>query len=142
MSDAEITNALKALKRIAVVGLSPDTSRASYRVSRYLIQKGYEVTGVRPGGQEPILGRPCYAKLADVPGSLEIVDVFRKSEAVAEVVDEVLTEMDRRPVEERPKLLWLQEGVTDSRAEARAKERGLWVISDRCLLKEHARLLG
>lgn len=140
-TDAEITKALTGYKRIAVVGLSSEPSRASNGVSRYLIAHGYDIVGVRPGGHGEVLGKPVYETLADVPGPLEIIDVFRRSDAIAGVVDEVLAEMDRRSPAERPKVLWLQEGVTDPNAEARARARGLLVISDRCILKEHARLV-
>lgn len=139
--DAEIAQALKDYKRIAILGLSPEPSRPSYEVGHYLIARGYDVVGVRPGGHGPVLDKPVYERLADIPGPLEIIDVFRRSDAIAGVVDEVLAEMDRRMPADRPKLLWLQEGVTDPKAEARARQRGLLVVSNRCILKEHARLL-
>ncbi len=132
VQDSEIRLALTRYKRIAVVGLSPDPSRASYGVTRYMMSHGYEITGVRPGSSE-ILGRPCYASLAQVPGELEIVDVFRASEHVDALVDELI------PL--KPKVLWLQEGVTNAQAEARARAAGITVFSDLCILKEHARLI-
>lgn len=96
-----------------------------------MMQNGYEIVGVRPGPKE-ILGRPCYPSLRDVPGPIEIVDVFRAPEHVPEVVDDAIAV--------GAKVLWLQEGVMHPEAERKAQEAGLIVISDLCILKEHARL--
>jgi predicted CoA-binding protein len=118
-------------KKIAVVGLSPDPSRPSYGVSNYMQEHGYEITPVRPGG-EVVLGKKSVDTLSDVSGPLEIVDVFRKSDAVPEIVDEA--------IRLKAKVLWLQEGVTHHIAEEKARNAGLIVISDRCILKEHHKL--
>ncbi|MCM2280848.1 MAG: CoA-binding protein [Bdellovibrionaceae bacterium] len=141
LTDDEIRSIFKTYRRIAVIGLSPEPDRASYGVSRYMKNNGYEISGVRPGGPEQILDRPVFESLAKVPGPLEIIDVFRKSEAIPGIVEEVLQEVQRRPEHERPKVLWLQEGVTHPEAEARARAAGLQVISDHCILKEHRRLM-
>jgi predicted CoA-binding protein len=133
MLEDDVAFALDRCRRIAVVGLSPHPDRPSHEVTRYMIEQGYEICGVRPAQRE-ILGRPCYARLADVPGPLEIVDVFRNSEAIPALVDEVI------PL--RPKVLWLQEGVSHPEAEERARRAGIRVIADRCILKEHARRRG
>lgn len=141
ISDNEIREALTKFRRIAVIGLSPEPNRPSHGVSQYMQGMGYEISGVRPGGAGPILGRPSYSSLTEVPGPLEIIDVFRKSDAVAGIVDDVLREIDSRPAGQGPKVLWLQEGVTDPQAEERARARGLMVVSNRCILKEHRRLM-
>jgi predicted CoA-binding protein len=130
-SDDVIRDVLTRYKRIAVIGLSPRPERASYHVTKYMIDAGYEIFGVRPA-QKEILGRPCYASISEVPKPLEIVDVFRASEAIPELVDELL------PL--KPKVLWLQEGVSHPEAERKASAAGIVVISDRCILKEHMRL--
>lgn len=131
-SDDVIRDLLKRYRKIAVIGISPRPERASYYVTEYMIEQGYEIYGVRPA-QAEILGRPCYPKVSDVPGPLEIVDVFRASEAIPEIVDEIL------PL--KPKVLWLQSGITHPEAEERARAAGISVVSNRCLLQEHSRLL-
>ena len=131
-SDAEIKEVLTRYKKIAVVGLSPDESRPSFGVSQYMMKHGYEITGVRPA-QKEIMGRPCYASLKDVPAPLEIVDVFRASDAIPAVVDECI------PL--KPKVLWLQLGITHPEAEEKARKAGIIVISDKCILVEHRRLM-
>jgi predicted CoA-binding protein len=122
---------LKKYKKIAVVGLSPDTSRPSYGVTKYMIGQGYDVVGVRPGTKS-ILDRPCYPSLSEVPGPLEIVNVFRAREFVPEIVDEA--------IRLKAKALWLQQGVYNDEAEEKAKKAGLLVVSDRCILIEHQKL--
>ncbi len=111
-----------------MVGLSPRPTRPSYQATRYLIENGFEVVGVRPGIVQ-ILGCPCYDSLSEIPGPLEIVDVFRAPQHVPDIVDEVI------PL--RPKILWLQEGVKHPQAEKRAIKAGIVVVSDRCLAKFH-----
>ena len=122
---------MKKYKKIAVVGLSPDSHRASYGVTSYMIDVGYDVVGVRPGSKE-ILGRPCYPSLKDVPGPLEIVNVFRAPEHVPAIV--------REAIALKAKAIWLQEGVYHDEAEDEARKAGLLVVSDRCILKEHRRI--
>lgn len=131
-SDDVIRDVLKKYRKIAVIGISPRAERPSYYVTEYMIDQGYEIYGVRPA-QKEILGRPCYPKVSDVPGPLEIVDVFRASEAIPEVVEEIL------PL--KPKVLWLQSGITHPEAEERARAAGITVISNRCILQEHMRLV-
>ena len=122
---------LKKYKKIAVVGLSPDSSRPSNGVTKYMISQGFDVVGVRPGSKS-ILDRPCYASLSEVPGPLEIVNVFRAREFVPEIVDEA--------IRLKAKAIWLQQGVYNDEAEEKAKKAGLLVVSDRCILIEHQRL--
>ncbi len=121
---------LKKYKKIAVVGLSPNPDRPSYQVTRYMMSKGYEIVGVNPG-HESILGHPCYRSLRDVPGRMEIVNVFRSPEHVPQVVDELLSLPDRPPV------LWLQLGVFHPEAEERARSAGVQVVSQKCIKVEH-----
>jgi uncharacterized protein len=130
--DDEIREALTKYKRIAVVGLSPDPDRPSFEVSSYMQSQGYSITPVRPGG-ETILGAKAVDGLKDVSKPVEIVDVFRKSDAVPAIVDEAIAV--------GAKVLWLQEGVTHPSAEEKARKAGLKVFSDLCILKEHHRLL-
>lgn len=129
MNDAEIRNTLKQYRRIAVVGLSDNPDRPSYGVTKYMIQNGYDITGVRPAGPEKILHRPCFKSLKDVPGPLEIVNVFRASEHIPALVEELI------PF--KPKVLWLQLGISHPQAEARAQAAGIQVISNRCIMIEH-----
>ena len=124
----DIETILKQYKTVAVVGLSPKPDRASHGVASYLQEAGYRIVPVRPGGGE-ILGEEVYGSLQDIPFPVEIVDVFRKSEAVAQITDEA--------IEIGAKVLWLQEGVSDPVAEEKAQQAGMSVVSDRCILKEH-----
>lgn len=140
-SDQEIREILKTCRRIAVVGLSPVPARPSHSVTRYLIRHGYEIYGVRPAAPPEILGRPCVERLSDLPNAVDLIDVFRNSEAIPGFIDELETWLNALPKSSWPKALWLQEGVTHEVAEARAGKLGLFVISDRCILSEHARLL-
>ena len=129
--DFHIKEILTRYKKIAVIGLSPNSDRASYGVTRYLIEQGYDVVGVRPGTQE-ILGVPVYSSLKEIPGEVEIVDVFRDTAAVPAIVEEA--------IQKKAKVLWLQEGVTHTEAEKRARDAGLSVVSNRCILKEHRKI--
>jgi uncharacterized protein len=133
LPDQKIRDILTQYKNMAVVGLSPQAGRPSHGVTRYMIQQGYNIVGVRPGGIKEVLGRPMYERLADVDVPFDIVDVFRAPEFIPEVVDEVL--------KTKAKVLWLQEGITHPEAEEKARKAGLTVVSDRCILKEHIRLL-
>jgi uncharacterized protein len=133
MTGEKLRDFLTSCRRVAVVGLSPNPARPSHEIARYLIENGYEVVGVNPG-HESILGRPCYRTLAEVPGPLEIVDVFRSSEHVPALVEEMI------PL--RPKLIWLQLGVGHAGAEKKARSAGIPVVSELCILVEHRRLVG
>lgn len=140
MTDPEIREILTQGKRIAVIGLSPVASRPSYGVTRYMISHGYEIHGVRPASPTTILDRPAYESLDQVDADIDIFDVFRNPEAVPEVVRDIGRWLERHP-REKPRVLWLQEGVGNAEAEEAATKLGLKVVSDRCILKEHARLL-
>jgi predicted CoA-binding protein len=104
-----------------------------------MIGHGYEIFGVRPASPPEILGRPCVEKLSDLTENVDIIDVFRNPEAVPQLVDEIEEWMKNG---RRAKALWLQEGVGNAEAEKKAEKLGLFVVSNLCILKEHARLLG
>jgi hypothetical protein len=127
-SPAEIKALLQRIRTIAVVGLSPDPDRPSYSVASYLQTSGYRIVPIRPAVDE-ILGEKAYARLADLPFSVDAVDIFRKSSAVSAHVDEAIAL--------RIPAIWMQEGVIDERAAERARAAGLFVAMDRCMLKEH-----
>ena len=127
-SPGEIKALLQRVKTIAVVGLSPDPDRPSYSVAMYLQGCGYRIVPVRPGGGE-ILGEKVYARLSDIPFAVDIVEHFRRSSEVGAHIDEA--------IELRVPAVWMQEGIVDEAAAARAREAGLMVVMDRCMLKEH-----
>jgi predicted CoA-binding protein len=128
----KLAELLKNARTIAVVGLSDNPMRASYDVSQYMQSQGYRIIPVNPLIRES-LGEKAYPTLSDVPGKVDIVNVFRRSEFVVEIVDEAI----------RLKLpaIWMQEGVIDEAAAAKAGAAGIFVVMDRCILKEHRRLL-
>ncbi|HWR37293.1 MAG TPA: CoA-binding protein [Clostridia bacterium] len=125
-----ITDVLKRAKTIAVVGLADNPSRPSFGVSSYMQQQGYRIIPVNPGIQAA-LGEKSYASLLDIPDkdSIDIVDVFRRPDAVPEIVDQAIRL--KIPV------LWLQETVVHEEAAQRARDAGIFVVMDRCILKEH-----
>ena len=131
MDDRE--TALRECKVVAVVGLSPDPSRPSYAVARYLQRHGYRIIPVNPKAKE-ILGERAYASLKDIPDEVDVVDVFRKSEEVPAIVEDALSIGAR--------CVWMQEGVEHAASAERARDSGLRVVMDCCIMKEHARLLG
>lgn len=132
-----ISGILNAVRTIAIVGASANEVRPSFFVLKYLVAKGYEVYPVNPGqaGKE-ICGRPVFARLSDVPVPIDMVDVFRASEAVPGIVDEVLT------LDPLPKVLWTQLTVRHDEAAARAEAAGIKIVMNRCPKIEYARLSG
>jgi predicted CoA-binding protein len=131
--DDAIRRLLEKVRRIAVVGLSPKPHRDSHRVACYLLESGYEIVPVDPREDE-ILGRKVHRRVQDVPGPVDLVDVFRRSEKLPEVIDDALAA--------RAGGLWLQLGCIDESGARRARDAGLAVVIDRCLMVEHARLIG
>ncbi|QZN94280.1 CoA-binding protein [Symbiopectobacterium purcellii] len=133
MKDAEIKSVLERVKTIALVGASEKVSRPSYGVMAYLLEQGYEVIPVSPklAGQE-LHGQRVYASLADIPGKVDMVDVFRQPEAAYEVAKEAIAI--------GAKVLWLQIGVINEQAAVLAKNAGLEVVMDRCPKIEIPRL--
>lgn len=134
MTEDDIREILSNHKTVAVVGISPKEDRASYIVASYLKSKGYRIIPVRPDGEE-ILGEKVYHRLTDIPKEIgvEVVDIFRKSEDVPPIVEEA--------IQRGTKVVWMQEGVVHHEARAKAENAGLKVVMDRCMMKDHQRLL-
>lgn len=131
--DRSIRQLLESVRRIAVVGLSPKPHRDSHRVARYLLERGYEVVPVYPR-EDAILGQKVYRRLQDVEGPFDLVDVFRRSEHLPAVIDDALAA--------RAPALWFQLDCIDYAGARRASAAGATVVMDRCLMVDHARLLG
>jgi len=124
----EIRELLIRSKTIAVVGLSSDPLRPSFGVSQYMQHKGYRIIPVNPN-EQTVLGEKSYGSLAKVPERIDLVDVFRRPEFLPEIVDEAI----------RLKIpaIWLQEGVVHQAAANKARDAGIFVVMDKCILKEH-----
>ncbi|HSM43282.1 MAG TPA: CoA-binding protein [Afifellaceae bacterium] len=136
-SDAFIRGLLEGVRTVAIVGASLKDVRPSYFVVRYLIDKGYEVYPVNPGqAGKQVLGREVYASLADIPVALDMVDIFRGSEAASGIVDEALA------LDPQPRVIWMQLGVRNDEAAAKAEAAGLTVVMNRCPKIEYGRLSG
>jgi predicted CoA-binding protein len=134
-SDDELRAVLRGVHVVAMVGASPNWNRPSYFVMKYLQSKGYRVIPVNPQAVgETILGETVYADLADVPEPIDMVDIFRRSDAVGPIVDEA--------IRKHAKVVWMQLGVRNDDAAARAEAAGLTVIMDRCPKIEYSRLNG
>ena len=123
---------LRKYKTVAVVGLSSNPERASHRVARYLKEQGYRVIPVNPRETE-ILGETCYPDLCAVPEPIEVVDIFREAKAVPRVVAQAMYV--------GAKAVWMQEGIVHQAAAARARRVGIAVVMDRCMMKEHRRIM-
>ena len=132
MNDADLTRLLTESKNIAVVGLSDNPARASYGVARFLQRQGFRVIPVNPRLTE-LLGEKCYGRVQEIPEQVDIVDIFRRSEFVGEVVADAL--------HKHPRCIWMQEGVEHFDAAQTAQAAGVAVVMNRCILKELARLL-
>lgn len=129
-SDDQIRDIL-SLKKIAVVGMSQFQHKDAHMVPRYLIANNYEVIPVNPNADE-ILGRKSFAHTSEVPGQIDIVDVFRPSDQVLPIVEDA--------IKKNPKVIWLQEGIHNKEAEELARKHGIKVVFNRCMLAEHRRL--
>jgi uncharacterized protein len=126
-----IAELLRTSKTIAVVGLSNRKTRASHGVSEYMQHAGYRIVPVNPNETE-VLGEKAYRSLQDVPEKVDIVDIFRRSEFVPPIVEDA--------IRIGAKAVWMQEGVIHEEAAARARSAGLFVVMDRCILKDHLSL--
>jgi hypothetical protein len=126
-----IPEVLRLCRTIAVVGLSGKRFRPSYGVAEYMQKAGYRIIPVNPH-EERILGEKCYADLDAVPDAVDVVDIFRRSEFVPEIVEAA--------IRKGAKVIWMQEGVVHEEAARRAQAAGLTVVMDRCILKDHRRL--
>jgi predicted CoA-binding protein len=133
--DGYIRGILNTVKSIAMVGISPKENRPSYFAFKYLLERGYNMIPVNPGqaGKE-ILGRKVYARLADIPEAVDMVDVFRAAAHVPPIVEEVLA------MSPRPRVLWMQLGVRNDEAAAKAEAGGMTVVMNRCPKIEYGRL--
>ena len=126
-----LSEILDSAHTIAVVGLSGKRFRPSYGVAEYLKRSGYRIIPVNPN-ESSVLGETSYAELDSVPDEIDIVDIFRRSEHVPEIVEAA--------IRKGAKAIWMQEGVYHEQAARRAEEAGLAVVMDRCILKDHRRI--
>lgn len=125
-----IAELLKEAKTIAVVGISANPGRPSYRIAHYMQQCGYKIIPVNPTITS-VLGEQAYAKLQDVPGNVDIVNIFRRAEDVPPIADEAIAI--------NAGTLWMQEGIVNREAAEKAEKAGLKVVMDRCIMVEHMR---
>ena len=130
-TDDEIKDILK-MKKVAVIGMSKHNEKAAHFVPKYLLENGYEITPVNPTSEE-ILDKKCYADVTQIPYEVDIVDIFRPSDDVLSVINDV--------VKKKPKVMWLQEGIHNDHAEDLARNAGIDVVYNRCMLAEHQRLM-
>jgi len=130
MNEKRTIDEILAMKTIAVVGISDNPSRPSFQVAKYLMENGFEIVPVNPAISE-WLGRKSVPDLKSALQRIEVVDIFRKSEAVPEIVEQA--------IEIGAKAIWMQEGVVNEEAAKRAIEAGLLVVIGKCLMKEHVR---
>ena len=135
--DAYINDILKTVKRIALVGASSNEARPSWIVTKYLIDRGYDVIPVNPGlAGQMLFGRPVHASLKDIPGPVDMVEIFRNSEAAGPITDEALALV---PL---PKVIWMQLSVRNDAAAAKAEALGVKVVMNRCPKIEYGRFSG
>ncbi len=128
MNEQKTISKILSYKTIAVVGLSPKPVRPSYRVAAYLQSQGYKIVPINPGHDE-ILGEKSYPTLRDIPHSVDVVDVFRRSEHVGSITDAA--------IEIGAKAIWFQDGVINESAAKKAENAGLFVVMDDCILRQH-----
>jgi predicted CoA-binding protein len=132
-SPREVAEILKNYRTVAVVGLSGDPARPSYQVAQYLKQHGYRIIPVNPACNE-VLGEKCYPSLKAIPFPVEVVDIFRKAEAIPAIVDEAIAVGARA--------VWMQLGLSEPQAAQKARNAGIKVVMDRCMKIEHRHLSG
>lgn len=133
MDDKTLREALSSARTIAVVGLSDRPDRPSHSVAQYLQHQGYRIIPVNPKLTE-VLGERCYPDLASIPEAVDMVDIFRRSDQVAPIVDEAIAK--------GVATIWMQLDITDEVAAQRARAAGITVVMDRCTAVEHRRLIG
>jgi len=141
--DAGLRALLDRTRTIAVVGLSPQPARPSYRVAQAMQRYGYRIVPVRPL-VDRVLGEQAYASLADIPFGVDLVNVFRAAEHVPAIVEQCLAlhslQRSDAPAHRLPAAIWIQEGIVHEAAAQRAQDGGMAVVMDRCILKEYVRL--
>ena len=130
-SDEEIIEILN-LKKVAVIGMSKHQEKAAHFVPKYLSENGFDIIPVNPNSDE-ILNKKCYKEINDIKDDIDVVDVFRPSEDVLPFVKDA--------IKKNPKVIWLQEGIHNDEAENLAREHGIDVVFNRCMLAEHQRLM-
>ena len=129
-SDEKIIDIL-SMKTIAVIGMSKNPSKAAHYVPKYLADHGYDVIPVNPNA-DIILEKQCYDSISEIKGHVDIIDVFRPSDQISSII--------RDCIAKKPKVIWLQEGIHDFESEELARQAGITVIFNRCMLAEHQRL--
>ena len=129
-TDKEIKQVF-SLKKVAVIGMSKDSAKAAHFVPKYLSEQGFDITPVNPNATE-ILGKKSYQDISSLDHPIDIVDIFRPSEDVLPFVADA--------IKIKPKVIWLQEGIHNSEAEELARNNGIMIIFNRCMLAEHQRL--
>jgi hypothetical protein len=132
-TEADLKCILSNAKNIAVVGLSSKEDSPSYEVAKYLIEHGYRIFPVNPNYDE-VLGIRCYPDLRSIPEHVDVVDIFRKQDAIATIVEEA--------IHIRADNVWMQRGLEHEAAAQRAKDAGLNVVMNRCMKQQHTRLFG
>jgi len=136
LSQNEIKAVLEIYRTVAVVGLSRNQNKASYRVAEYLQAVGYRIIPVNPFVDQ-VLGETAYKSLLEVPETIDIVDIFRPSEAVPAIVEEAIKLKNKQG---NPKVIWMQLGIVNEDAAVQAKEAGCTVVMDKCMMRKHKRL--
>ena len=129
-SDKQIIDIL-SMRTIAVIGMSKHSSKAAHYVPKYLLDHGYDITPVNPTADK-ILDIRCYDSVSEIDGHVDIIDVFRPSDQISSIIQDC--------IEKKPKVIWLQEGIHDFESEELARESGILVVFNRCMLAEHQRL--
>ena len=129
-SDKQIIDIL-SMRTIAVIGMSKHSSKAAHYVPKYLLDNGYDITPVNPTADK-ILDIRCYDSVSEIDGPVDIIDVFRPSDQISSIIHDC--------IEKNPKVIWLQEGIHDFESEDLARESGILVVFNRCMLAEHQRL--
>ncbi|MBT8173237.1 MAG: CoA-binding protein [Nitrosopumilus sp.] len=130
-TDDQIRDIL-SMRKVAVIGMSKNSSKAAHYVPKYLSDNGYDIKPVNPTTNQ-ILGKKCYASISEIEEEVEIIDIFRPSEQVLSVIPDA--------IKKKPKVIWLQEGIHNSEAEELARKVGITVVFNRCMLAEHQRLM-
>ncbi len=130
-TDDQIRNFL-SMRKVAVIGMSKNSSKAAHYVPQYLSDNGYDIKPVNPTTDQ-ILDKKCYSSVSEIAEEVEIIDVFRPSEQVLSIIHDA--------IKKKPKVIWFQEGIHNSEAEELARKEGINVVFNRCMLAEHQRLM-
>ena len=134
-NDDQMKAMLESVKTIAVLGLSPDESKDSNKVARYMQSVGYKIIPVYPKDDQDILGEKVYTSLVDVPGQVDMINIFRKPAALDPIADAAITRGD-------VKVFWSQIGIVNNAAAQKAEDAGMQVVQNHCSMVEHRKLLG